>query len=183
MDWIVGCEFQRQLLIDNLQKSYTTWSSLEDKSSAEALKSFDSLVAELNALASKGGSKYPSVKAQYLLGMAYYGQENYEMALNNFLESAKKGKGTYMESLSIMNAAAVSEQLGNNVKALEYYQRVWDTFGNSAAEAPKALFSIARLHEFNGNITLAKAVFQQLADEFPTSEYAKLAKTRLVILQ
>jgi TolA-binding protein len=174
---------KNQLLIDNLQESFTTWSSLDDKTSAQAQDSFNSLVAELNTLAAKGGSAYPVVKAQYLLGLAYYAQEDYEKSRTYFLEAANKGKGTYMESLSIMNAAAVSEQLGDNAKALEYYQSVWDTFGSSAAEAPKALFSVARLHESNGNTTLAKAVFQQLADEFPTSEYAKLAQTRLVILQ
>ena len=57
-----------------------------------------------------------------------------------------------------------------------------DEYGNNAAESPKALFGQARLQEKAGNIDLAKATFQQLADQFPSSEFAKLAKNKLVIL-
>lgn len=172
-----------QLKIDTLQQSYTEWNFLQDKTTDEAVAGKDSLVADLNELAGKGGSSYPVVKANYLLGLLAYEDGSYEQAKGYFDAVASKGADSYLGSLALYNAGVASEQLGDTAKAIEYYQSVYDRFGADAAESPKALFSVARLHEANNNIDLAKAVFQQLADEFSASEYAKLAKSRLVVLQ
>ena len=174
---------KRQLLIDGLQADYTTWVALADKTTAEAKASTEALVSDLQALASKGGSKYPELKAEYLLAMVNYTNEDFTTALDGFLKIADIGKDLYLGTLALINAAVASEQLGDKVKALEYYQRVYDTYGKETPESPKALFNVARLQEANNNATLAKAVLQQLADEFPNSEYAKLAQSRLVVLQ
>ena len=72
--------------------------------------------------------------------------------------------------------------MGNVQLALEYYTRIIDEFGFEVPEAPKALFAQARLEEGRGNIELAKATFQQLADQFPYTEYGKLALNRIPFL-
>lgn len=172
-----------QLAIDKLQATYSEWNLLEDQTTDEAVATKESLVGELSAIASKNGKSYPVLKAKYLLGLVKYEDGAYAEALDHFVAVAEKGSETYLGSLGLFNAGVASEQLGNPDKAMEYYQSVYDTYGADAAEAPKALFSIARLHETNSNIDLAKAVLQQLADEFTASEYAKLAKSRLVVLQ
>jgi tetratricopeptide (TPR) repeat protein len=172
-----------QLAIDNLQATYSEWNLLEDQTTDEAMATKEALVGELSAIASKSGKSYPVLKATYLLGLLKYEDGAYAEALDHFVAVSQKGSGTYLGSLGLFNAGVASEQLGNPDKAMEYYQSVYDTYGADAAEAPKALFSIARLHETNNNIDLAKAVLQQLADEFTASEYAKLAKSRLVVLQ
>lgn len=166
-----------QLKIDQLQAQYDSLLYSEETDFAATAELEQSLL-EL----SKKGSSYPAVKALYLLGLISYDQEDYETARTYFVESSQKGKGTYLASLSLLNAAVASEQLGDDSLALEYYQSVYDQYGESAAEAPKALFGVARLYEKEGNRELAQAVFQQLADEFPGSEYAKLAQVRLVTL-
>ena len=172
-----------QLSIDNLQDTYEQWSYLEDKSTADAQSTKDSLVAELTDFSQKGGKSYPVLKSEYLLGLIAYEDGSYEEALDHFESVHDRSGDTYLASLSLYNAGVASEQAGDTDTALAYYQAVYDTFGNEAAESAKALFSVARLHEANGNVDLARAVFQQLADEFSASEYAKLAQSRLVILQ
>jgi TolA-binding protein len=72
--------------------------------------------------------------------------------------------------------------MNNDALALEYYTKLIDEYGNNVAESPKALFGQARLQEKSGNTELAKATFQQLADQFPSSEFAKLARNKLVLL-
>ena len=172
-----------QVAIDNAQRTYSEWAFHEDRSSSEAQAMRQSLVEDLSALAQKGGRSYPVLKADYLLGLVSYEEGAYQQALESFSQVAQKGSGTYMGSLALFNAAVASEQLGDDAKALEYYQSVYDTYGSDAAEAAKALFSVARLQERAGNTELARAVLQQLADEFAASEYAKLARSRLVVLQ
>lgn len=172
-----------QLAVDEAQKTYESWVFLEDKESSEAVSLLQELTSDLNELADRGGKSYPALKSQYLLGLIAYEQESYEQALEEFLTVAQQGRGTYLGSLAQYNAGVASEQLGDTQKALEYYQSVYDEYGDEAAESARALFSVARLHEEAGNTDLAQAVLQQLADEFPASEYAKLAQSRLVILQ
>ena len=72
--------------------------------------------------------------------------------------------------------------MGSDTLALEYYTRIIDEYGFTAAESPKALFGQARLQQKMGNLELAKATFQQLADQFPNSEFAKLATNSLAVL-
>lgn len=168
--------------IDTLGEQYTEWTASEDLTSDEALTEAESLKEELLQLANHKSSAYATVKANYLLGMIEFKLESYDEALQYFLTAAEKGKDSYLSSLSLFNAAVVSEKLDDSVKALEYYQRVYDDSEGKAVEAARALFNVGRLHEEKGDTDLAKAVFQQLADEYPNSEYAKLAQTKLVIL-
>lgn len=167
--------------IDSLQSTYTSLMA-EDASGEGYQEKLDSLVADLKALSVSGGKKYPGARAEYMLGLVYWDLADYQQAMDAFLNAHSRMPSTYLGSLSLFNAGACAEELGDDVKAIEYYQRIWDDYGNQAAESPKALFGIARLNEKAGNTELAQATFQQLADEFPSSEYAKLAQNRLLLL-
>jgi len=166
--------------IDQLEASYVELQAMGSDNEAYQ-ETYDELVASLTDLAGKG-SKYPSQKAEYLLGMIAFQDEAYQKAIDSFLSVYSNADGSYLGSLALANAAAAAEELGNDSLALEYYTKIIDEFGFTAAESPKALFGQARLQEKSGNTELAKATFQQLADQFPTSEYAKLATNRLALL-
>ncbi len=171
-----------QQAIDDLQVSFNTWVAMEDKTSQEAVSTQENLISELSSLTASRSNSYPSVKAAYLLGLMHYELGNFSQAREHFITASTKGAKTYMGSLSLFNAGVSAEGEGNVDLALEYYQQVYDMYGSEFAEGPKALFSVARLHESKQNRELAKAIFQQLIDEFASSEYAKLAQTRLVVL-
>lgn len=166
--------------VDKLESSYAELQILGSEDATYQAK-YDELLAGLQDLAGKG-KKYPSLKAEYLLGMVAFEKEEHQKALDSFISVYNKASDMYLGSLSLTNAAVSAEELGNDSLALEYYTKVIDEFGMSAAEAPKALFAQARLQEKSGNTELAKATFQQLADAFPTSEFAKLATNRLALL-
>jgi len=167
-------------LIDELEDSYATLQGMDSEDALYQGK-YGELLAQLKDLASKG-SKYPALKAEYVLGMIAFEKEEYQKALDSFYSVYGKSKETYMGSLSLSNAAAAAEELNNSALALEYYTKLIDEFGFSAAEAPKALFAQGRLQEKGGNVELAKATFQQLADQFPGSEFGKLAQNKLALL-
>ena len=167
-------------LIDELEDTYAEIQAMDSEASDYQTKA-DELLAQLQDLAGKGAN-YPALKAEYLLGMVAFEKEEYQNALDSFFSVYGKSKDTYMGSLALSNAAATAEELKNTSLALEYYTKLIDEFGFSAAEAPKALFAQARLQESGGNVELAKATFQQLADQFPTSEFGKLAQNRLALL-
>jgi len=166
--------------IDQLEASYVELQAMGSDNEAYQ-ETYDELVASLTDLAGKG-SKYPSQKAEYLLGMIAFQDEAYQKAIDSFLSVYSNADGSYLGSLALANAAAAAEELGNDSLALEYYTKIIDEFGFTAAESPKALFGQAHLQEKSGNTELAKATFQQLADQFPTSEFAKLAINRVALL-
>ncbi len=167
-------------LIDELEATYAEIQAM-DSEAADYQSRYDELLAQLSDLAGKKAD-YPALKAEYLLGMIAFEKEEYQKALDSFYSVYEKSKETYMGSLSLSNAAAAAEELNDPTLALEYYTKLIDEFGFSAAEAPKALFAQARLQEDGGNKELAKATFQQLADQFPSSEFGKLAQNRIALL-
>jgi len=166
--------------LDELEATYAEIQAM-DSEAADYQTKYDELLAQLQDLSGKKVN-YPALKAEYLLGMVAFEKKEYQKALDSFFSVYGKSKETYLGSLSLSNAAAAAEELKNPTLALEYYTKLIDEFGFSAAEAPKALFAQGRLQEADGNVDLAKATFQQLADQFPTSEFGKLAQNRLALM-
>ncbi|MCH3916237.1 MAG: tetratricopeptide repeat protein [Spirochaetia bacterium] len=142
---------------------------------ANVQKALEGVIALEN---SKG---YVGDKAKLVVADRYYAEKKYQDALDLYVAVWNKvSDKNYLGSVALSSAAATAEQMGNDDKALEYSQQLLDKFGNFAAESPKAMFTIGRIYEKEGKNDLAKAQYQQLADQFPKSEYGKLAKNSLL---
>ncbi len=169
---------KNQQRIDELSLQYDEWVSSSEEGAAVPQE----LVDGLEGLTSTKKSAYPALKAEYLLALISAEGEQWSDAAQRLETLAENGKDTYFASLAQFNLAVVSEAMGDDSAALAYYQQVYDDSEGRASESARALLSVARLHEKAGDTDLAKAVLQQLADEYPESEYAKLALSHLVLL-
>jgi len=158
--------------IQELENKVLSYSSLGDDEKA-------SLIADLEK--AEQGKGYVSVKASYLKGLTYYLADNYQKAYNSFMASVDKDSDSYLAALAIVNAAACQEALGNTSAAVELYTRINNQFEISSVGA-KALFNTGRIYYQQGNSDLAKAVFSQLVDKYPSSEYSALANDILVLM-
>lgn len=144
------------------------------------IKSADALIA------SSSLDEYPGAKAELLLADLAFSQENYQEAADHYRAVADAQSGSYLAEVAIMNEAACYDNLGDQAKALELYNYVFDTFGTDSAYAPKALFNAGRLYEAMGETGLAKASFEQLTGLYlmtengTVSEYARLAQSHLI---
>ncbi len=128
------------------------------------------------------GKRYPSVKAQYLIGLAYYQNDNYDIAYDAFMKAYNLNKDIHLAELSLFNAAASLESMGDSDKALSLYEQVAADYANKeTGVVPRALFSAARIYLEKGNSSLANTTLQQLVSSYPDSEYAKLAKNILSV--
>ncbi len=161
-----------QLKVADLEQQYATVLASEEQDWA-------SLTADLQAAVK--GSSYPSVKAQYLLGLVYYQQKDYAAGLEAFTKAYELNKKVYLAPLSLTNAAACADESGDTAKALELYNQVYNDYPESATSA-KALFNVARIYYQQGSTQLAQATFAQVADYYPNSEYGKLAKNLANVL-
>ena len=148
----------------------------------EFIKSADALIA------SSSLKEYPGATAELLLADLAFSQENYQEAADHYRAVADAQSGSYLAEVAIMNEAACYDNLGDQAKALELYNYVFDTFGTDSAYAPKALFNAGRLYEAMGDTELAKASFEQLTGLYlmtesgTVSEYARLAQSHLVTM-
>lgn len=134
---------------------------------------WDSYEAELATMVK--GSSYTSVKASYLLGLAHYDQEDYASAKDAFLKAYELNTKIYLAPIALVNEAACTEAMGDTTGALDLYNKVFDDYKESGVAA-KALFNVARIYLQQGNTQLAGTVFEQVATDYPNSEYGKLAK-------
>ncbi|MDD5972310.1 MAG: tetratricopeptide repeat protein [Spirochaetales bacterium] len=175
----------------NSEKQFTAIAKLDSQYSAlinmddttdEYKNAVSTFLSDADALIASS-KDYPGLKAKYLKGLYSFDNKDYSAAASIFEEVSNSANNSYLGSLALINAAASYENAGNQAKALELYNKVWDSYGKNEAVSQKALFNVARIYEEKGDSELAKATYQQLVDEFGTTgEYAKLAASRIVVL-
>lgn len=170
----------REAAFDKLSIAQTelTTAINADSTSDDYQSNIDAAMSKIVELEDVSG--YVGFKATYLSASSAYNDKDYQTALDKFLKIAEDAKDNYMGSLALYNAIATEEQLGDYDKVIEYSQQLLEIYGNDAAESPRTMFTLARVYEKNGDAKLAQSQFQQLADQFPNSEYGKLAKNSLL---
>ena len=177
-------EAQFDLLLDT-EAGYSSL-ALMDSSSDEYAAALGSFRSNAESLVALGLDTYPGAKAQYLLADYAYENGEYQEAADLYMQIADAMSDTYLAQLCLMNAAACYDNLGSSSEALTLYNRVFDTYGEETAFAPKALYNAARIYEEQGNRDLAVATLEQLTGLYletatgGASEYAKLAEAQLL---
>lgn len=168
--------------IEAAEASYDDWRYLAEDDEARDTQA-DELKAELSAIIDDNRDGYPDMKAQYLLGNVYFSLEQYTEAAEAFAAVSRDYPDMYLAPAALMNQAVAYEMAEDTESALDRYQYVVDNYAQTSAEAAHALFSIARIYDAMGNVDLSAAVFEQVISDYPDTEWAKLAQTRLIILK
>lgn len=134
---------------------------------------------KLQELVTKGG--IVGARANLLCAEISYQMEKYEDALNYWKVAAAKSKKTYIEPIAYYQIAVCYEQLGNTEEAAINYKLAADS--KEFALACHAKFSYGRVLESLGKTEEAIAVYTELNDSNPSDDWAKLAKSRLILLK
>lgn len=177
---------------NNSEKTYAGLYDLEssynnilvaDKSSEEYATLLSSFYSDAETYAAENKiDSYEGAKARLMFADLKFDDGDYSTAYDTYMEIAAAHSDDYFAPLCLMNAAASAENMGNQDEALDLYTQVWDVYGKDAPEAPKALFSQARIIEAQGDVELASSIYNQLADEFSSSYYSALAQAKLLTI-
>ena len=92
------------------------------------LGNFESAIKYLEAY--KGSDAILEARATACIGDAYVGLEDYGNALNYFEKAAKAADNMFAAGY-LLKAGAVAEKLGENAKALSFYQTIKDQYPQS----------------------------------------------------
>jgi len=150
----------------------------EDYSTPEV----DTLLAEVKNFAEKTGG-FAGTKAWAIVGQIYSGRKDWANAQEAWLSAAKKGNKTYLGPIALFNAAAAAEEQGNLERAIEFLERSL-VHKFEFPMAPRAQFSIGRLHETLGNKTAAAEAYRIILIKWPQMPlWQNLARSRLVVIE
>ncbi|MEL3909255.1 MAG: tetratricopeptide repeat protein [Treponemataceae bacterium] len=124
-------------------------------------------------------NNYAGFMAAQQIADIYFKNENFEKALS-FYEKINLPSSKYVTGVSLFNAAACADELGQSEKAIELYNKAanCEDFPFKA----RAFFNIARVQE-NTNKERAIEGYKKIISEYPNTEWAYLSKTRIIELE
>jgi TolA-binding protein len=184
--WFGWAEINRRqsadatLRAEQAQKVYDQWTAETDASKKTGLQK--DLAARLDALVARHGRLYGTQRALLLRADMNFGLASWDAAAADYRELARRFPSSYLAPIALFNAGVSLEEKADTAGAAAAYTEVVTRFKGSAV-APRALFALGRLAEGAGTWDEAKTRYEELDTDWPSSEWAKLAKNRLVALK
>ncbi|MBQ4498206.1 MAG: tetratricopeptide repeat protein [Spirochaetaceae bacterium] len=162
--------------IDKITDEYATLKFSETTDTAKE----DELIAKAQAVADKNGPVVVKVRANILVAEIQYGRKNYEAARAAWLAAAEADKKSYTFGLCNYQCGICSDELGDYDSAVAYLNAAAES--EDFADVPRALFNIGRIEESRGNYEKAAETYKKLFADYPSDQWATLAKSRLISL-
>ena len=162
--------------VDKITDEYATLKFSETTDTAKE----DELIAKAQAVADKNGPVVVKVRANILVAEIQYGRKNYEAARAAWLAAAEADKKSYTFGLCNYQCGICSDELGDYDNAVAYLNAAAES--EDFADVPRALFNIGRIEESRGNYEKAVETYKKLFADYPSDQWATLAKSRLISL-
>lgn len=162
--------------VDKIIDEYATLKFSETTDTAKE----DELIAKAQAVADKNGPVVVKVRANILVAEIQYGRKNYEAARAAWLAAAEADKKSYTFGLCNYQCGICSDELGDYDNAVSYLNAAAES--EDFADVPRALFNIGRIEESRGNYEKAAETYKKLFADYPSDQWATLAKSRLISL-
>lgn len=108
-------------------------------------------------------------------------QKKYEESIQYWKATANKAKNSYLAPIAYYNMGVCCEQLNKIEEAAANYKLAADD-SNFVLQA-RAKFSYGRVLESLGKYQEAVTVYNEINDKTPNDVFAKLSKSRILILQ
>ena len=146
----------------------------------KATKASEAIAAALE-LAEANTKNGVGVRAYMLAAEINYKNENFVEAAAAWENAAKANTKAYTAPLSLYNAAACYEEIGNIDAAIENIKKA-NEYSNFSLKA-KAIFDLGRLEETRGDYSAAVNYYNDLITNYSYDEWTKVAKSRVILLQ
>jgi len=170
--------------VEVYHEEYANWvNNSAELTEEESQIVYEKLYDDLSQFVDKARTGYPELRAIFTLASVEYHKENYESAVALFVQIVEDYPDSHLAASSAMNTAVCYELLSDQNNAVKYYQIVFDNYGDRSSEGPHAKFSIGRIYEGMDEQQKAIESYRELSTGYPTSEWAKLAVSRLIALE
>jgi tetratricopeptide (TPR) repeat protein len=166
-------------LAESIQTEYSNWQSASDtKKQAEIEKQINT---QIDTILKDYPGTYAAQRALFVRADLAYEKKDWKNAESTYEQLATKYPDSYLAAVSLVNAAASAEENGDPKKAIELNKRVLELKG-LVPEIPRAIFSLGRLYEGQGDFKQADTYYNKLVDSYPSSGWTNLARDRIIYL-
>ncbi len=167
--------------MDLADQKFQTWSQeTDEQKKADAEKS---LIADLDSIAKKWPRTIAAQRALLKKSTMLSQKKDYAEAEKAALDAFSRNKKSYVAPVALQLAAVAAEEAGNTDTAITHYTALTKEYLKTSPVVPSALFSLGRLQEDKQDYKAAQASYNQLVSSFGGSEWALLAKNRLIYLK
>jgi len=156
------------------------WSQETDEEKRAEIES--SLIAELDSVAQKWPRTLAAQRALLRKAALLSQKKEYAEAEKTALEAYRRNKKSYVAPIALELAAVAAEEAGNTDAALEHYTLITKDYKKDNPAAAHAFFNLGRIKEAKGDYKGAIEAYNQLIASFGDSEWAMLAKNRVIYL-
>lgn len=157
------------------------WSQETDEEKRAEIES--SLIAELDSIAQKWPRTLAAQRALLRKAALLSQKKEYAEAEKTALEAYRRNKKSYVAPIALELAAVAAEEAGNTDAALEHYTLITKDYKKDNPAAAHAFFNLGRIKEAKGDYKGAVEAYNQLIATFGDSEWAMLAKNRVIYLK
>ena len=151
------------------------------QSSDEDLKAVqDESLPKLQQLAEKNADNVAGARAYMVIAEIYFNRQEWASAAQAWQNAASSDIDAYTAPICYYNAAAGYEELSDLPNAIALYEKA--LADENCMFVPHVLFTLGRVNEEAGNYSVAVEKYNKLTSEYPSDDWANLAKSRLIQL-
>lgn len=162
------------------QKFQAWWQETDEQKKADAEKA---LIADLDTIAEKWPKTIAAQRALLRKSTILSQKKDYAEAEKAALDAFERNKKSYAAPVALQLAAISAEEAGNIDAAIAHYTTITKDYLKDNPSAPSALFNLGRLQEEKKDYVAAVESYNQIVSSFGDSDWALLAKNRLIYLK
>lgn len=166
-------------LAEEIEKHFSEWLNSEEDEQEEKAEILESAI-ERGISQYKG--MYAHQRALFTKGHYLYAQEKYKDAAAAYQAIFDDFPKSYLAEIGLYNASACLEEAGDDKGAIELLEKLVEAYRETSPLIPQALFSKGRIFEKREQMDMAQETYQRLEDSYPSSNWTKLAKQRIIVM-
>jgi tetratricopeptide (TPR) repeat protein len=167
--------------MEQVRTKIASWNNESDAAKKTEIE--NAILADLDKVAKKWPKSFAAQQALFTKSSLYAVKADWVNAETASLEAAKRLPKTYLAPIALESAAVAAEEQGKADVAMEHYNKVIAQYKEDTPNLAHAYFSVARLSEAKSDWKAALENYGKLLSGFADSDWAKLAKDRVVYLK
>ncbi len=157
------------------------WNQESDETKKTELEG--QILADLDEIAKKWPKSFAAQQALYTAASLQGFKKDWAKAETYAVSAAERKPESYLAPLALELAAIAAEEQGNRDAAIGYYEKLVSKYKEDTPNLAHAHFSIGRLKEAAQDYSAALEHYNTLLSDFSGSDWALLAKNRVVYLK
>lgn len=167
--------------MESARSMIAEWNAEEDEAKKTEIET--KLITEIDSIAKKWPKSFAAQQALFSKAGFYAMKKDWENAEKTSVAAAEVRTKSYLAPFALESAAVAAEEQGKSEEAISYYTKIVTTYTVDTPNLAHAHFSLGRLNEAKSEWKSAIEHYENLVASFADSDWALLAKNRLIYLK